>query len=138
LLTAGTGAASAAPFTSDDSFRDTDAQNRQTLTTEVQGIGTLTQAYTPSGPPLTAIGDAEGGALVVGAMSTVSTVTVTLAGAKLSLSPYEAAAAGVSQATKSLVRTYTDVLVFHVPAADSGQPVQLIAAESLLTAVAAQ
>ena len=34
--------------------------------------------------------------------------------------------------------TYTDVLVFHVPKAGSGQQVQLIAAESVLTAVAAQ
>ncbi|HEY0119048.1 MAG TPA: hypothetical protein VGC04_09730, partial [Cellulomonas sp.] len=121
-----------------DSFRDSVAQNRQTLATNVQEIGSVAETYTPSGPPLTVIGDAEGGALVVGSMATVSTVTITLAGAKLTLSPFEAAAAGVSEAGTSLARTYTDVLVFHVPPAGSGQPVQLIAAEAVLTGVGAQ
>ena len=114
------------------------AQNRQTLASNVQEIGSVAETYTPDGPPLTVIGDAEGGALVVGSMSTVSTVTITLAGAKLTLSPYESAAAGAAEAGTSLARTYTDVLVFHVPAAGSGQQVQLIAAEAVLTAVSAQ
>ena len=108
------------------------------LAANVKDVGTLAETYTPDGPPLTVIGDADGGALVVGSMSTVSTVTVTLGGAKLALSPFESAAAGASEAGKSLTRTYTDVLVFHVPAAGSGKQVQLIAAESVLTAVAAQ
>ncbi len=137
VLAKGDGSASAAQFTPDQ-FRDQVAQNRQTLSTNVQDIGQVAETYTPDGPPLTVIGDAAGGALVVGSMSTVSTVTITLAGAKLTLSPFESAAAGASEAGKSLARTYTDVLVFHVPAAGSGQPVQLIAAESVLTAVAAQ
>ena len=113
-------------------------QNRQALSTNVKDIGQVAETYTPDGPPLTVIGDATGGALVVGSMSTVSTVSITLAGAKLTLSPSESAAAGASEAGKSLARTYTDVLVFYVPAAGTGQPVQLIAAESVLTAVAAQ
>ncbi len=137
VLTNGTASSSAAQF-APDQFRDQVVQNRQTVASNVQGIGQVAETYTPNGPPLAVIGDAEGGALVVGSMSTVSTVSVTLAGAKLSLSPFESAAAGASEAGKSLTRTYTDVLVFHVPAAGSGKQVQLIAAESVLTAVAAQ
>jgi len=137
VLANGTSSASAASFAADP-FRDQVASLRQTLTANVQDIGTVAETYTPDGPPVTVLGDAAGGAIVVGSMSTVSTVTITLAGAKLTLSPYEAAAAGASEAGKFLARTYTDVLVFHVPAAGSGQPVQLIAAESVLTAVAAQ
>jgi hypothetical protein len=137
VLAKGDASPSAVSFTP-DAFRDQVVSNRQTLTTNVQGIGTVAETYTPDGPPVTVLGDANGGALVVGSMTTVSTVTITLAGAKLTLSPYEAAAAGVSEAGSSLARTYTDVLVFHVPPAGSGQPVQLIAAESVLTSVAAQ
>jgi hypothetical protein len=137
VLANGDGSASAAQF-APDQFRDQVAQTRQTLAANVQDIGQVAETYTPNGPPLTVIGDAAGGALVVGSMSTVSTVGITLAGAKLTLSPFESAAAGASEAGKSLARTYTDVLVFHVPAAGSGKPVQLIAAESVLTAVAAQ
>lgn len=131
-------ASASAPQFAPDQFRDQVTQNRQTLAANVKDVGTLAETYTPGGPPLTVIGDADGGALVVGTMSTVSTVTVTLGGAKLALSPFESAAAGASEAGKSLTRTYTDVLVFHVPAAGSGKQVQLIAAESVLTAVAAQ
>ena len=137
LLANGDASASASSFAADP-FRDSVAQSRQALTTNVQEIGTVAETYTPSGPPLTVIGDADGGALVVGSMATVSTVTISLAGAKLSLSPFESAAAGASEAGTSLARTYTDVLVFHVPAAGSGQPVQLIAAEAVLTAVGAE
>ena len=137
LLANGDASASAASFAA-DSFRDSVAANRQTLSTNVQEIGSVAETYTPDGPPLTVIGDAEGGALVVGSMSTVSTVTITVAGAKLTLSPFESAAAGAAEAGTSLARTYTDVLVFHVPPAGSGQQVQLIAAEAVLTAVGAQ
>lgn len=137
VMANGDASASAASFAADP-FRDSVAQTRQTLTSNVQEVGQVAETYTPSGPPLTVIGDAEGGALVVGAMSTVSTVTITLAGATLTLSPFEATAAGVAQAGKSLTRTYTDVLVFHVPRAGSGTQVQLIAAEAVLTSVSAQ
>jgi hypothetical protein len=137
VLANGDASAAAASFAADQ-FRDQVTQNRQTLTANVQDVGRVAETYTPGGPPLTVIGDADGGALVVGSMATVSTVTITLAGAKLTLSPTESAAAGASEAATSLARTYTDVLVFHVPKAGSGQPVQLIAAESVLTAVAAQ
>ena len=137
VMANGDASTSAASFAADP-FRDSVAQTRETLTSNVQEVGRVAETYTPSGPPLTVIGDAEGGALVIGAMSTLSTVTITLAGATLTLSPFEAAAAGVAQAGKSLTRTYTDVLVFHVPRAGSGAQVQLIAAEAVLTSVSAQ
>ncbi len=137
VLAQGDASPSAALF-APDPFRESIAASRQALTASVQEIGTVAETYTPGGPPLTAIGTADGGAIVVGTMSTTSTVTITVAGAKLTLSPYEAAVTGVTEATQSLVRTYTDVLVFVVPAAGSGAQVQLIAAEQVPISVTAQ
>lgn len=137
VLSAGDASANAPAFAA-DAFRQSIVQTRDALSANVQEIGSVAETYTPAGPPLTVVGTADGGALVVGSMSTVSTVTITLAGAKLTLSPYEAAASGIPEATTSLARTYTDVLVFFVPPAGSSEQVQLIAAEAVLTAVSAQ
>ena len=136
VLTQGDTSPSAAAFAADP-FREALAAARQSLTTSVQEIGTVAETYT-AGSTLTAIATADDGAIVVGTMSTTSTVTITVAGAKLTLSPYEAAVTGVKEATQSMVRTYTEVLVFVVPAAGSGAQVQLIAAEQVPISVTAQ
>jgi hypothetical protein len=137
VLTNGDASASAAAFAADP-FRDSLATARQTLTTNVQEIGTVAETYTPDGPPLTVIGTGDGGALVVGAMTTVSTMTITYAGATLNLPAFEAAASGVAAASTSVAWTYTDVLVFSVPPSGSGKQVQLVAAEHAVTSVGAQ
>jgi len=137
VLALGDASELAASFAADP-FRDSIAATRQALATNVQEIGSVAETYTPTGGPLTVIGTADGEAIVVGTVQTVSTVTITLAQAKLTLSPYEAALTGVTEATTALARTYTDVLVFRVPRAGSGAQVQLIAAEAVLTAVSAQ
>lgn len=121
-----------------DPFRTSVTAARQTLATNVKDVGTAAETYTPDPAPLTVIGTVDGGALVVGKVTTVSTVSITVGGAKLTLSPVESALAGASEATHSLVRTYTDVLVFRVPPTGATTPVQLVAAEAVLTAVAAQ
>jgi hypothetical protein len=137
LLAQGDASQYAASFV-DDPFRQSIVSARQALTANVQEIGAVAETYTPQGTPLTVIGTADDEAIVVGTVETVSTVTITVAGAKLNLSAYEAALSGVTEATTSLVRTYTDVLVFRVPPAGSGEQVQLIAAEAVLTSVTAQ
>ncbi len=137
LLTSGDASANAAAF-APDPFRDQIGAARQTLATNVQEIGALAETYTPDGPPLTVIGTADGGALVVGSMTTVSTVTISVAGATLKLPAFEAAVTGVPEARTSVVWTYTDVLVFRVPPAGSADAVQLIAAEHQVTSVGAQ
>jgi len=123
----------------DDPFRTGVVAARQALAAGVQEIGTAAETYTPDPDgPLTVLGTVDGGAIVVGRMTTVSTVTITLAGAKLTLSAYETALSGVAEATSSLARTYTDVLVFYVPPAGANTAVQLLGAEAVLTAVGAQ
>lgn len=137
LLSNGDASASAGQF-APDPFRTSVATARQTLADNVKDVGNAAETYTPDPAPLTVIGTVQGDALVVGKVTTVSTVSITVGGAKLTLSPVESALAAASEATHSLVRTYTDVLVFRVPPAGATTPVQLIAAEAVLTAVAAQ
>ncbi len=137
LLTNGDASANAAAF-APDPFRDQIGASRQALTTNVQDIGSVAETYTPDGPPLTVIGTADGGALVVGSMTTVSTVTISVAGAKFQLFPFEAAVSGVTEAATSVAWTYTDVLVFRIPPAGSSDQVQLLAAEHQVTTVGAQ
>ncbi|WP_263732663.1 hypothetical protein [Cellulomonas sp. SG140] len=137
VLSNGDGSQSAPQF-APDPFRTSVTSARQTLATNVKDVGNAAETYTPDPAPLTVIGTVDGGALVIGKMTTVSTVSITVGGAKLTLSPVESALAATSEATQSLVRTYTDVLVFRVPPAGSTAQVQLVAAEAVLTAVAAQ
>ena len=137
VLSNGDSSSSAGQFTADP-FRSSVTSARETLAANVKDVGNAAETYTPDPAPLTVIGTVDGGALVVGKMTTVSTVSITVGGAKLSLSAVEAALAGKPEATQSLVRTYTDVLVFRVPPAGAKSPVQLVAAEAVLTTVAAQ
>lgn len=137
VLSNGDASASAAQF-APDPFRTSVATARQTLADNVKDVGSAAETYTPDPAPLTVVGTVDGGALVIGKVTTVSTVSITVGGAKLTLSPVESALAAASEATHSLVRTYTDVLVFRVPPAGATTPVQLVAAEAVLTAVAAQ
>ncbi|CAL8976855.1 hypothetical protein CELL_02421 [Cellulomonas sp. T2.31MG-18] len=137
VLSNGDASQSASQF-APDPFRTSVTSARQTLAANVKDVGNAAETYTPDPAPLTVIGTVDGGALVIGKVTTVSTVSVTVGGAKLSLSPVESALAAASEATQSLVRTYTDVLVFRVPPAGSTAQVQLVAAEAVLTAVAAQ
>lgn len=137
VLSNGDASASASQFVADP-FRSSVVSAREQLAANVKDVGNAAETYTPDPAPLTVIGTVDGGALVVGKLTTVSTASVTVGGAKLSLSPVESALATASDATHSLVRTYTDVLVFRVPPAGSTAQVQLLAAEAVLTSVAAQ
>jgi hypothetical protein len=138
LLATGTGSAETGTF-APDPFYDGIAAARTALAASVQEIGTVAETYTPSTDgPLTVLGTVDGGAIVVDSMTTTSTISITLAGGTLTLSPFEAALAGVSQAGAALARTYTGVLVFYVPPASSDAQVQLLAADQVLTAATAQ
>ena len=137
VLSNGDASASASQFVADP-FRSSVVSAREQLASNVKAVGTAAETYTPDPAPLTVIGTVDGGALVIGELTTVSTASVTVGGARLSLSPVESALATASEATHSLVRTYTDVLVFRVPPAGSTSKVQLVAAEAVLTSVAAQ
>ena len=81
----------------------------------------------------------DGGAIVVGQLTTVSTVTLTVAGGTIPISdPFYAALTGKQSAASNFVRTFTDVLVMYVPPAGSAALVQLLAAEHAVTSATAE
>ncbi|MFI2753562.1 hypothetical protein ACGIF2_09015 [Cellulomonas sp. P22] len=133
VLTNGDASASAATF-APDFFRATIEGKRAESVASVQVVGTATETYTPVGEPIS-LSTADGGAVVVAELSTVTTLAISQGSLTLA-DPFEAALAGRSSVGKNLTRTWTDVLVFYVPPAGSPTTqVQVLAAEHALTAV---
>lgn len=96
--------------------------------------GSASSTYEPLGNPAAALRTIDGGAIVAGAFTAVSTISITLDGAKLPLSdPFLAALAGATSASKKLTRTYTGVVVLYVPPEGSDASVQVLAGELVMT-----
>ncbi|MGY4645586.1 hypothetical protein [Cellulomonas sp. URHB0016] len=133
------GAASTfAPTFAPDAFRAGIEAARAATASGVEAAGTATETYTPEPAPQVSLATVDGGALVVGHLTTVSTVTLTVAGGTIPIQdPFYAALAGTQSAGTSFVRTFSDVLVMYVPPAGSGAPVQVLAAEHAVTSATA-
>lgn len=137
VLANGTASAYAATFAADP-FRAAIEAARAAMVAGVESAASATETYTPDAAPVVALATADGGAIVVGQLTTVSTVTLTVAGGTIPIQdPFYAALTGTQSAASSFARTYTDVLVMYVPPADSGAPVQVLAAEHAVTAASA-
>ncbi|WP_307720314.1 hypothetical protein, partial [Cellulomonas algicola] len=137
VLANGAGSAYAATF-APDPFRAAIEAARAAMVAGVESAASATETYTPDAAPVVALATADGGAIVVGQMTTVSTVTLTVAGGTIPIQdPFYAALTGTQSAATAFARTYTDVLVMYVPPADSGAPVQVLAAEHAVTAASA-
>jgi len=122
-----------------DAFRSGIEEARAATAAGVEAAGTATETYTPGDTPVVALGTADGGALVVGQLTTVSTVTLTVAGGEIPISdPFYQALTGTQSAASSFARTFTDVLVMYVPPEGSGAQVQVLAAEHAVTSASAQ
>lgn len=141
VLTHGAQSSFAAAF-ADDAYRQRLAADLASQVAAWGDAGVVTETYTPADAPVAVLGTADdGGAIVVGRLTTVTTLTLAGAGAGGSIpitDPFQAALAGTASAAASLVRTYTDVVAFYVPPAGSGAQAQVLAAEHVLTAVSAQ
>jgi hypothetical protein len=138
LLAKGTASAYADTFEPDE-FRTAVEQQRAKLVEAVKAAGTAAEVYKAADAPLVALGTADGGALVVGTLTTVSAERLSGAGGTIPISdPFYAALTGKTTASKSFVRTLTGVLVMYVPSAASGGKVQVLAAEDEVTAATAQ
>lgn len=140
VLAHGTQSSFAASF-ADDAFRQRLAADLASQVSTWGDAGVVAETYTPAQAPVTMLGTVDGGAVVVGQLTTVTTLTLAGAGAGGSIpiaDPFQAALAGTSSASSSLVRTYTDVVAFYIPPADSGAQVQVLGAEHVLTAASAQ
>jgi hypothetical protein len=136
LLTNGEASPYAAAF-APDAFRAGIEAARAATVAGVSAAGTATETYTPEPTPLSSLATVDGGAIVVGQLTTVSTVQLT-AGATIPIvDPFYAALTGKASAASSFVRTFTDVLIMYIPPAGSTAPMQMLAAEHAITAVAA-
>jgi hypothetical protein len=121
-----------------DEFRAAVEQARAQTAAAVKSAGSAHETYTVPGPPLVTLGTADGGAIVVGGLTTVSTETLSGKGGTIPITdPYYVALTGKKSASKSFVRTFTGVLVMFVPSAASGDKIQVLAAEDQVTAATA-
>jgi hypothetical protein len=118
-----------------DFFRTYIETKRAAYSESLKAVATVTETYAPAGDGIIALATADGGAIVVGAMTTQTTIAVAQGSVALD-DPFEAALAGRASVTKSSVRTWTDVVAFYVPPAGSTTTqIQVLAAEHALTSV---
>ena len=132
LLTNGDASPNATAFRPDP-LRDGIAATRTAYTELVGENGTLVETYSPTGGELQAIGTFDGGAIVVGAFETVTTIS--LSDSTLTLGGEVAALLGKSTVETSLAFTWLSIVAFHVPPAGSTDPVEVLGAEHTLTSV---
>lgn len=125
LLTAGTESAYAAEFAASP-FADRIAQQRAAWVTAV-GEGSVTETYAVAAGEPYALATADGGAIVVGALQTVTTLT--LVDSTLTIGDETAALLGATTVSSSLEITWTSMLAFAVPPAGSTDPITLLGAE---------
>lgn len=136
VLTNGDASPAAATFPA-DFFRAAIAQARAQTTESLQAVATVAETVAPVPDQVMALRTADGGAIVVGQLSTVTTVTLSQGSITLN-DPFDAALAGTPSVTSNLVRTWTDVVALYVPPAGAGTQVQVLAAEHARTAVTGQ
>lgn len=132
LLTSGDASEYATVFLPDP-LRDGIVGTRTAYTELVGDNGTLVETYNPAGEGVQAIGTYDGGAIVVGAIETVTTIT--LSDSTLTLGGEVAAMLGRTTVETSLAFTWLSVVAFHVPPAGSTDPVEVLGAEHTLTSV---
>ena len=129
VLTNGDASEHAGEFLPDD-LREAVANNRAAWTTLVGSNGSLTETYAAADVGPFAIATADGGAIVVGVVQTVTTIG--LSNATLTISDQTAALVGGTTLHSNLVLTWDSVVVFVVPPEGSAEPVQVLGAEHAL------
>lgn len=136
VLTNGDASAAAATFPA-DFFRTALTEARNQTVASLQAVATVAETVAPEEGAVTALRTVDGGAIVVGQLTTVTTVTLSQGSITLN-DPFDAALAGKESVTQNLVRTWTDVVALYVPPAGGAEQVQVLAAEHARTAVTGQ
>jgi hypothetical protein len=136
VLTNGDASAAAATFPP-DFFRTALGEARNQTAASLQAVATVAETVAPVEGAVTALRTADGGAIVVGQLNTVTTVTLSQGSITLN-DPFDAALAGKGSVTSNLVRTWTDVVALYVPPAGAATQVQVLAAEHARTAVSGE
>lgn len=126
LLTHGDASVYAAAFTPDPLHAGIDAL-REGYLAAVGANGTLTETYQPGGEGPYAIATADGGAIVIGTIRTVTTMT--FSDSTVTFGPQTMALLGKEQVTSNLETTWLSTVAFHVPPEGSADPIELLGAE---------
>lgn len=129
-------ASASAPLFAADFFRTGIETARQTYSSAVESVGTVAETYTPQLDTVVAMATVDGGAIVVGQLTTVTTLTVSQG--SLTLDPTDAALSGKTSVTKNLTYTWADVLVFYVPPEGAEAQVQVLAGEHARVSVSGE
>lgn len=109
-----------------DPLREGIAQTRAAFEDLVGENGSLTETYQAQDGPL-ALATADGGAIVVGTVQTVTTIT--LEDSTLTIGDETEALLGEDTVESNLEITWLSVVVFHVPPQGSDRPVEVLGAE---------
>ncbi|QTE31561.1 hypothetical protein J4E96_15490 [Pengzhenrongella sicca] len=139
VLLNGDASAFVSQFVAPDSYRAGIAGGRAPFAAIAsQTAGTFTETYAPVADQTFALSTADGGALVVAAMTTTSALT--FSDASVVLPPELAAVSGGALAAGAELRnalnvTYADVVAFYVPPAASAAQIQVLGAEHIRTSV---
>ena len=112
---------------SPDPLRTAIAQTRDAFVGVVGANGSLTETYTPDPAGLTAIATADGGAIVVGTIRTVTTIA--LSDSTMKIGDQTAALLGSDTITANLEIQWLSVVAFRVPPAGSAEPIEVLGAE---------
>jgi hypothetical protein len=116
----------AAAFTPDP-MRAAVAQTRDAFVGVVGANGSLTETYTPDPAGVSSIATADGGAIVVGTIRTVTTIT--LVDSTMRIGDQTAALLGRDTIAANLEIQWLSVVAFHVPPAGSTDPIEVLGAE---------
>lgn len=138
VLTHGDASSFAGSF-APDAFRTAVESERAERATPLGDAATLTQSYQAGAEPVVALQTVDGGAIVVGELSTTTTFALTEPGGKIDVEPfYSRLAGGATTAGTSLTRVFGGVVVMYVPPAGSGAQVQVLAGEQAVTGASVQ
>lgn len=116
----------AAAFTTDP-LRQGIAQTKDAFVAVVGANGSLTETYQPDAAGTYSMATADGGAIVVGTVRTVTTIT--LVDSTLKMGDQSAAILGTDTLKSNLAITWLSVVAFEVPPAGSDAPIQVLGAE---------
>ena len=132
LLTNGAASPFAAAFTADP-LRDRIAQQRAGWTTAVGDRGSVAETYEVlDGGPFS-MATADGGAIVVGSLRTVTTIN--LVDSTLTVGAETAALLGATTVGTSLAISWDSMVAFFVPPAGSTEPVTVLGGEHVPVSV---
>lgn len=106
---------------------------RQAFAGVVGANGTLSETYVPIETAPYALATADGGAIVVGAFRTLTTITLT--DSTLTIGDQTAALLGRQTVASNLAIGWLSVVAFHVPAAGTPEPITVLGAEHSRTQV---